>query len=268
MPRPAESSSSSFNPSLIRTAAEARLTMRRNEWHGFTSHQVPGYVQTNLVILPRADAYDFLVYCQRNPKACPLVEVTEPGDPEPRFSAPGADLRTDLARYAVYRHGRKVAEVTDLKRLWRKDLVAFLIGSSLTFDLALERAGVARSQVWVLDTKLKTVPAGRFHGPLVVTMRLMTAAQAITATQLTARFVAAHGAPVHVGDPALIGARLRRPMDGPPLQGVPRGLMPLFWACGVTPQRAAIASRIELMITHVSGYAFITDLKTDRVCQP
>jgi uncharacterized protein YcsI (UPF0317 family) len=257
----------SGNPSIT-TATDARRAMRRNEWIGYTNYRAPGYVQTNLVVLPKSDAYDFLLYCQRNPKSCPLLEVTEPGDPEPRFSAPGADLRTDLARYAVYRDGRLVEEVTDIRRYWRRDSVAFLIGSSLTFDEALERADIPRSQIWVLDTSIPTVPAGKFHGPLVVTMRWMTPAQAIVATQLTARFHAVHGAPVHVGDPRLIGARIDAPHFGPVVKRIPRGVMPVFWACGVTPQRAAIASKCRLMITHVSGYAFITDLKSDQICQP
>jgi uncharacterized protein YcsI (UPF0317 family) len=257
-----------FDQDSITTAAAARLAMRRNEWAGITTHQLPGLVQCNLVVLPCADAFDFLVFCQRNPKTCPVIEVTNPGDPEPRFSAPGADLRTDLARYAVYRQGRLVEEVTDIRRLWRDDLVAFLIGSSLTFDHALERAGVPRSQVWVLDTTISTVAAGKFRGPLVVTMRWMTPAQAVIATQLTARFPFNHGAPVHVGDPSLIGADLAHPLHGPVVKEIPREVMPVFWACGVTPQRVALASKIEFMITHVSGHAFITDLKADQFCIP
>src|SRR5439155_2681367 len=144
------------------TAVEARLAMRRGEWTGMTVHKVCGYVQCNLVMLPKTDAYDFLVFCQRNPKACPVIEVTDAGNPEPRQSAPGADLRTDLPRYAVIRQGKLVEEPTDVGHLWREDLVSFLIGSSLAFDHVLERAGVPRSQVWVLDTTIPTVPAGKF----------------------------------------------------------------------------------------------------------
>jgi uncharacterized protein YcsI (UPF0317 family) len=258
----------SFDPTAIRDAAEARLLMRRNEWIGTTTHQLPGCVQCNLVVLAKADAYDFLVYCQRNPKPCPLIEVTDPGDPEPKFSAPGADIRTDVARYAVFRSGRLDEEVTDIQNLWRADSVAFLIGSSLTFDFALERAGVPRSQVWVLDTKIPTAPAGKFSGPLVVTMRWMTAAQAVVATQLTSRFYMNHGAPIHVGDPQEIGADLLHPLHGPIVESIPSGVVPVFWACGVTPQRAALASSVERMITHVSGHAFITDLKADQICLP
>lgn len=242
--------------------------MRRGEWTGPTKHTVPGYVKCNLVVLPRADAYDFLVYCQRNPKPCPLVEVTDPGDPEPKMSAPGADLRTDLPRYAVYRNGAREEDVTDIRRLWRDDSVAFLIGSGMTFDDPLERAGVPKVKTWVLTTNIPTIPAGKFHGPVVVTMRCWTPAQAIIACQLTSRFPFYHGAPIHMGDPASIGADLTHPIVGEPLEKIPDGLMPVFWACGVTPQRAALEAKIELMITHTPGHAFITDLLADRICTP
>ena len=250
-------------------AQEARMAMRRGEWTGFTVFRVPGYVQCNLVVLPKRDAYDFLVFCQRNPRPCPVVEVTDPGDFEPKLSAPGADLRTDLARYAVYRNGHLDAEVGDIRDLWTDDSVGFLIGSSLTFDDALERAGVPKStQVWVLETALQTVPAGRFRGPLVVTMRWMTPAQAVIAAQLTGRFPFNHGAPIHIGDPEAIGADIEHPISGDPVREIPNGVMPVFWACGVTPQWVALASRLEWMITHVSGYGFITDLRADQVCIP
>ena len=213
-------------------AQEARLAMRNKQWTGPTKHTVPGYVKCNLVVLPRRDAYDFLLYCQRNPKPCPLIEVTDPGDPEPRMSAPGADLRTDLSKYAIYREGVRQEDRTDILELWSADSVGFLIGSGMSFDDPLERAGVPKTQTWVLNTTVPTVPAGRFHGPLVVTMRLMTPIQAIIATQLTARFVYTHGAPIHAGDPAGIGADLARPIVGQPLQRIPDGLTAVFWACG------------------------------------
>ena len=245
------------------------MAMRRGEWTGPTVYRVPGYVQCNLVVLPRADAYDFLLYCQRNPKPCPLIEVTDTGDPEPRHSAPGADLRTDLPRYAVYRNGIRGADVAEIRDLWREDSVGFLIGSSLTFDQALESAGVPKSKdVWVLRTAISTVPAGKFGGPLVVTMRWMTPAQAVIASQLTGRFPFNHGAPIHIGDPAAIGADLEHPIAGEPVTEIPEGTMPVFWACGVTPQVAAMESKPELMITHAPGHAFITDLRADEFCIP
>lgn len=250
-------------------AREARLAMRRGEWRGPTVHKLPGYVQCNLVVLPKDLAYDFLLYCQRNPRPCPIIEVTDPGKPEPVQSAPGADLRTDLPRYAVYRNGVRGEDVTDIVDLWQRDSVAFLIGSSLTFDHALERAGVPPSkEVWVLETKIPTVPAGVFRGPMVVTMRWMTPSQAIIATQLTGRFPFNHGAPIHIGDPEGIGADLKKPIYGEPVGEIPRGVLPVFWACGVTPQRAALEAKPDRMITHAPGHGFITDLRADRICIP
>lgn len=250
-------------------ALQARLAMRRGAWTGPTAFRVPGYVQCNLVILSEAEAYDFLLLCQRNAKACPLVEVTDCGLPEPRLSAPGADLRTDLPRYAVFRDGVKVEDMCDIRALWQEDSVGFLIGSSLTFDEALERAGVPKSEeVWVLNTDLPTVPAGRFEGSLVVTMRWMSPSQAIIATQLTSRYPFNHGAPIHVGDPAEIGADLTSPLVGNPVKDIPPGVMPVFWACGVTPQQTALLAKPELMITHAPGHGFITDLRADQFCLP
>jgi uncharacterized protein YcsI (UPF0317 family) len=252
------------------TEAElARLAMRRGEWTTGTTYKVPGFVQCNLVVLARSEAYDFLVYCQRNPKPCPIVDITDMGDPTPRRAAPGADLRTDLPQYAVYRYGEPQPFVTDIRHLWREDSVAFLIGSSLTFDDALERAGVPKNEiVWVLDSGIETFPAGKYRGRMVVTMRLMTPEQAIIATQLTSRFPYNHGAPVHIGDPAAIAADLAHPIVGRPVEQIPTGLVPVFWACGVTPQRVALQAKPELMITHRPGHAFISDLRADQICIP
>jgi uncharacterized protein YcsI (UPF0317 family) len=250
-------------------AAKARQAMREGRWTGPTVHKVKGYVQANLVVIARAEAYDFLVYCQRNAKACPVIEVTDPGDPEPRRTAPGADLRTDLPRYAVFRNGNKEGEVTDIRELWGEDSVAFLLGSSLSFDDALARAGVqAGDTVWALNTKVPTVPAGRYRGNLIVTMRLMSHEQAVAATQLTTRYIYTHGAPIHIGDPQVIGADLERPIYGPAIAKIPDGFIPVFWACGVTPQQAAIESKVELMIAHAPGHGFVTDLRSDAFCIP
>ena len=250
-------------------AQAARLAIREGRHRGSSRGLAMGYVQCNLVIVPQSHAYDMLLYCQRNQRACPLIEVLDAGCWEPKHSAPGADLRTDLALYAIYRHGRRVADETSIKHLWRDDLVAFLIGSGITFDQALERAGVPTDRHrWVLRSSLPTQPAGRFHGPLVVTMRWLTPTQVITATQVTARFPFNHGAPIHVGDPAAIGADLEAPLFGGAVPPLPDGLMPVFWACGVTPKSAAEASGIEFMITHAPAHGFITDIEADRFAQP
>ena len=248
---------------------QARLDIREGRHRGSTRGLAMGYVQCNLVVLGRDLAYEFLLYCQRNPKACPVIEVMDTGDPEPKTVAPGADLRTDLPLYAVYRHGERQADVRDVTDLWRDDFVSFLIGSGITFDDALERAGVPTTRDrWVLRSTLPTVPAGRFHGPMVVTMRWLTPRQAITATQVSARFPFNHGAPIHVGDPAAIGADLENPLFGPPVEEIPKDVVPVFWACGVTPQEAALAAKVDLMITHAPAHGFVTDLLADQFCTP
>jgi len=248
---------------------QERIDIREGRHTGTTRGLALGYVQCNLVVINQALSYEFLLYCQRNPRACPVIEVTDPGNPEPKMSAPRADLRTDLPLYAVYRKGAREPDRRNILDLWRPDSVAFLIGSGITFDQALERAGVPTTQNrWVLKTTLSTVPAGRFHGPLVVTMRWLTSEQAIVATQVTSRFPFNHGAPIHMGDPSAIGADLAHPLFGPPVGQIPDGIIPVFWACGVTPQEAALAAKVDFMITHAPAHGFITDLLADQFCIP
>jgi uncharacterized protein YcsI (UPF0317 family) len=247
-------------------AASARAAIRRGEWTGPTAGLAPGYTQANLVMLPEADALDFLRFCVRNPKPCPVLEVTDPGSPEPAATAPGADLRTDVPRYRVYRDGEPDGEPTDVRDAWRDDLVAFLIGCSFTFERALIAEGLPVRHIEqgvnapMYRTSRDCHPAGRFKGPLVVSMRPMTPEQAIRATQITSRYPTVHGAPVHVGDPRALGiASLAAPDYGDPVEIRP-GEVPVFWACGVTPQAVAAASGPELMITHAPGHMFVTDL--------
>jgi uncharacterized protein YcsI (UPF0317 family) len=251
-------------------AAGARAAARSGEWRGPTAGLAPGHVQANLVVLPERDAFDFLRFCVRNPRSCPVLEVTEPGSPEPSETAPGADLRTDVPRYRVYRHGELVAEPDDVTGEWREDMVAFLIGCSFTFERALLAEGLPVRHIEqgvnvpMYRTSVPTSPAGRFSGPLVVSMRPMTPAEAIRATQITTRYPTVHGAPVHVGDPGQLGiADLQAPDYGDPV-AVREGEVPVFWACGVTPQAVAAASRPELMITHAPGHMFVTDLDEAR----
>jgi uncharacterized protein YcsI (UPF0317 family) len=236
-----------------------------------TAGLAPHYAQANLVILPENWAFDFLRFCQANPKPCPVLEVTDPGDPMLKVAAPGADLRTDLPRYRIYRDGQMTEEVTDISDYWQDDLVGFLIGCSFSFEAALLDANIPvrhielGQNVPMYRTNIACQPAGRFHGPLVVSMRPMTPGQAIAATLITGRYAAVHGAPVHLGDPALIGiADVMQPDYG---EAVPirEGEMPVFWACGVTPQAAALASRPPLMITHAPGYMLVTDLVNDQL---
>jgi len=249
------------------TGTLVRRQARAGELTGPTSSLALGYVQANLVIVPQELAYDFLLFCQRNPKPCPLLEVTDVGSPEPRLVAPEADLRTDLPRYRVYRQGDMIDEPTDLHAWWRDDFVSFLLGCSFTFENALLEARLpvrhieAGCNVPMYRTNLLCRPAGVFRGPMVVSMRPLLPAQAVRAVQVCSRFPRAHGAPIHIGNPAAIGIpALDRPDFGDPVEVRP-GEVPVFWACGVTPQAVAMEVRPPLLITHKPGHMFVTDLR-------
>jgi uncharacterized protein YcsI (UPF0317 family) len=230
-----------------------------------TSGQAPGYAQANLVVLPRDWAFDMLLFAQRNPRPVPLLDVTDPGASRTAL-APDADLRTDLPRYRVWRDGELADEPTDVADLWREDLVAFLIGCSFSFEAALLDAGVPvrnieqGRNVSMYRTNVACRPAGRLSGPLVVSMRPIPAALVATAVQVTGRMPEVHGAPVHVGHPASLGIHdLAAPDFGDAVDPA-EGDVPVFWACGVTPQAALMASRPPLAITHAPGHMFVTDV--------
>lgn len=250
----------------VLSAREARALMRRGVWDKPTSGVAPGVAQANLVVLPQDLAYDFLLFCQRNPKPCPLLDVTEVGSPVPGFAAPGADLRTDLPRYRVYTHGELVDEPLSIETYWRDDLVGFLLGCSFTFEHVMIEAGMIPRHlecgctVPMYRTSLQCRPAGVFHGPMVVSMRPVAGSEVAQAVQISSRFPAVHGAPVHVGAPEAIGiADLTLPDWGDPVP-VRTGEVPVFWACGVTPQAVAMAARPPVMITHAPGHMFVTDI--------
>ena len=246
-----------------------RRDIRAGRLTGTSRGLAPGFVQCNLAIMPKAFAFDFMLYCQRNQRACPVLEVTDAGDPVPHKLAPNADLRTDCARYSVFVDGERQDDRTDITDLWRDDLVSFLIGSGITFDDAFERAGVpTHRDRWVVRTTQPTVSAGPFRGDLIATMRWLTPQQAITAVQVSARFPFNHGAPIHIGDPAAIGADIANPMFGGPVPPMPSDKTALFWACGVTPQSAAEAARLPLFIVHAAAHSFITDLPADSLMTP
>jgi uncharacterized protein YcsI (UPF0317 family) len=249
------------------SASEARLRIRRGEHTGHTGGLAPGYVQGNLAILPEAYAADFLRFCQRNPQACPLLAVSEPGDPSLPSLGRDIDIRCDVPRYRVWRDGELTEEPTDIQELWRGDLVSFLIGCSFSFEQALAEGGITLRHVEqgrnvaMYRTSIPTQPAGPFHGPLVVSMRPLRPTDAIRAIQITSRFPAVHGAPVHIGKPELIGiGDLSRPDYGDAVE-IRDDELPVFWACGVTPQAVAMAAKLPFCITHAPGCLLISDLK-------
>lgn len=230
-----------------------------------TSGWSAGWAQANIISLPRADAFDFLLFAQRNPKPCPILDVLDAGE----VSGPilDGDIRTDIPLYRVYRQGELVEEVPDVTAHWRGDLVTFLLGCSFTFEHPLVEAGVpvrhqaAGRNVAMYRTSRDCRSAGRFSGPLVVSMRGIPTHQVADAVRISARYPAVHGAPVHVGDPAALGiADLATPDfgDAPVLEP---GDVPVFWACGVTPQAVVMASRPELAICHAPGHMLITDAR-------
>jgi uncharacterized protein YcsI (UPF0317 family) len=246
------------------TPAQARERFRAGE-RVPTSGWCAGFTQANLIAVPQEYAYDVLLFTQRNPKACPVIEVTDPGGVQPVI-APGADLRTDLPGYRVYEEGRLVAETGDATEHWREDLVTFLIGCSFTFERALLDAQVpvrhltAGTNVPMYRTNRACRPAGRLHGPMVVSMRGVPADQVSAAVQVTSRFPSMHGAPVHVGDPGALGIEdLARPDYGD-VPVLADGDVPVFWACGVTPQAVVAAAAIPYAVSHAPGQMFISDM--------
>jgi uncharacterized protein YcsI (UPF0317 family) len=255
------------------TPAALRAACRAGRWDRPTAGLCDGFVQANLVAVPAEAAFDFLLFCQRNPRPCPLVEVLEAGRVEPD-SAPGADLRTDLPRYRVFRDGRLAAELAEVRDLWRADLVSFLVGCSFSFEEALARAGVPLRHVEtgrnvpMYRTARACASAGRFQGPLVVSMRPVPAGLVPLAVQVTARCERVHGAPIHAGDPAALGiADLSRPDHGDPVE-IREGEVPLFWACGVTPQEVVLTSQLPFCITHAPGHMFVTDRRNSELENP
>lgn len=260
-----------FGPAHARSAKQIRQVIREGGWRSTTAGLAPSQVQCNLVVLPAADAGDFLRYCQHNPRSCPLIHVGEPGQRVLEALGEDLDIATDVPLYRVFQHGEVVHEVCDISAHWHDQLVPFLLGCSFSFEEPLREAGIVlrhvtqQKNVAMYKTTIETVPAGRFAGPLVVSMRPMRAADAIRAVQVCSRFPLVHGAPVHLGNPALIGiADLQRPDFGDAVDILPDEL-PVFWACGVTPQVAIERARPAFAITHAPGHMLVTDLKNHQL---
>jgi len=245
----------------------ARLACRMGQVPGTTAGLAPGFVQGNLVILPREDAADFMRFAQANPKPCPIIGVSDVGSPHIPALGADLDIRTDIPGYRVWRDGECIAETGDVAEFWRDDLVSFVIGCSYSFEEALVEDGIEirhiteNKKVPMFRTSIATTPAGRFHGPLVVSMRPLKPADAIRAVQITSRYPAVHGAPVHLGLPSQIGIRDINAPDYGDAVTVRDDELPVFWACGVTPQAALAASKPPFAITHAPGSMLVTDLK-------
>ncbi|WP_027623362.1 putative hydro-lyase [Clostridium lundense] len=253
----------------IITGEQARNEIRTGNLKSPTPGIAYGYTQANLVVLPYKYAIDFFIFCQRNPKPCPILDVCEPGKFTPVLTAPSADIRTDIPKYRIYRNGEIKEEVNDILNLWSDDLVTFLLGCSFTFEKALSDAGIdirhieEEKNVPMYITNIECIPAGIFNGPMVVSMRPIPEELVKKATEITSKYPRVHGAPIHTGNPLKIGIKdISKPDFGDAVT-IKKGEVPVFWACGVTPQAAVMRVKPELVITHAPGYMFISDIKDD-----
>ncbi|MFJ6538419.1 D-glutamate cyclase family protein [Paenarthrobacter sp. NPDC091711] len=253
----------------VHTAARLRELISAGHWNKTTAGLLPGKQQANLVIVPKDKAFEFLLYCVRNPQACPIIAVTEPGNPIVTLGTTVADVRVALPRYRVWEHGELTAEPEDVINYWRPDSVGFLLGCSHTWEGPLERAGVdfGRSPQSPAPaayvSNLPTNPVGEMGGPLVVSVRLIPERQVSRTFEITARYPKGHGAPVHVGDPSAIGVQLLSPDFGPVPEPRP-GDVPVFWACGVTPQLFLPHIGADAVISHYPGHMFVFDHDVDE----
>jgi uncharacterized protein YcsI (UPF0317 family) len=251
-----------------RTGADVRAAARDGRWSRATHGLARGYLQANLAIVRERYAFDFLRFCQRNPQPCPVIDVTDPGDPEFSLAAPGSDVRTDLPGYCIYRDGALAAQVVDIKAHWHADSVAFLLGCSNSMDDVLLDAGIPQRHLESEDGRISVYvsnipcrPAGVFHGPVVVTMRPIPKHRVADAIAISSRYPQAHGAPVHVGEPERIGIKDLSRVDWGKYNPLSGDDVAVYWACGVTPHAIAMQARIPEMITHAAGHMFVTDLK-------
>jgi uncharacterized protein YcsI (UPF0317 family) len=253
------------------TPREIRALIRKGKWDKPTAGLAMGYAQANLVILPEKYAFDFLLFCQRNPKPCPLLEVLEPGRFQTEFLSSDADIRTDIPGYSIYRRGKLEGTVKEIRGFWKRDFVTFLLGCSFSFEEALLRSKIPirhieeNRNVPMFITNIPCKPAGVFHGPMVVTMRPIPPDKVTRAVQITARYASVHGAPIHIGDPSKIGIKnMSKPDFGDPVT-IKKGEIPVFWACGVTPQAVVMKAKPDLCITHAPGHMFISDLLNEEL---
>lgn len=247
--------------------AVVRQLIRNGEITGPTAGMCSGYAQANLVVLPKEQAYDFLLFTQRNPKPCPILEVSDVGSRELKFIAKGADIAKDIPKYRIYRYGELVEECTDVTSYWRDDLVSFLIGCSFSFEGELLEADVSvrhieeNCNVPMYNTNIPCAPAGIFSGNMVVSMRPLPYDQIVKSVLVTGAMPKVHGAPIHIGDPSVIGIQDINKPDYGDMVTINPGEVPVFWPCGVTPQAVVMNSKPEFVITHSPGHMLITDVK-------
>jgi uncharacterized protein YcsI (UPF0317 family) len=250
----------------LESGLAVRRACREGRWRGATAGLAKGYVQGNLVVMAAGVAEEFLEFCRRNPKPCPVIGCSAPGEARIPGLGEDLDIRTDLPRYRLWKSGELVGVTTDIAAWWRPDSVAIVLGCSFSFEEALLDAGVKLRHiaegrnVAMYRTSIDCVPAGRFKGPLVVSMRPLRPGDAIRAVEITGHFPAVHGAPVHIGLPHLIGIEdLAKPDYGDAIE-VRSDELPVFWACGVTPQAVIAAAKPDFAITHAPGAMLVTDL--------
>jgi len=247
--------------------SQVRGLIRKGEITSPTAGMCGGYAQANLVILPKDMAYDFLLFAQRNPKSCPILEVLEAGERSIRYMAKDADIATDIPKYRVYENGVLTGEYTDITRYWKDDFVSFLIGCSFSFEEELLESNITvrhieeQCNVPMYMTNIPCESAGIFSGNMVVSMRPIPYQDIPKAVSVTASMPRVHGAPIHIGDPAFIGIENIDQPDFGDKVTIKKGEVPVFWPCGVTPQAALMASKPAFAITHAPGHMFITDVK-------
>ena len=250
---------------------DVRNAIRDQSYRGHTAGLGAGFLQANLAIMPESYALDFMRYCQRNPKPCPLTGVSDTGNPMMTTMGKDIDIRTDIPVFNIYQQGQLTSEATDISDIWQDDFVVFALGCSFTFEHALQRAGISLwhiqndTTVPMFRSNIETVAAGPFHGRMAVSMRAIPKESLRKTIDVSSRYPLAHGAPVHWGDPKKIGIQdVSRPDWGDPAP-VAEGEIPVFWACGVTPQIAIEQAQLPICITHKPGHMLITDIAEDAV---
>ena len=255
-------------PSQLDSPADVRAAARAGDWHGSTRDAAPGYVQCNVVILPEDWAGEFDAWCVANPGVAPILARSEPGDPSLPALGADIDIRTDLPRYRVFKDGVP-GEADDLVDLWNEELVTFAFGCSFTLEEALRRAGISLAYERrgfggaIYSTAIDTIPTSRFAAPLVVSMRPLSPEDGLAARKVSERLPQLHGAPIHSGDPADIGVNLDQPLDAIGEVDIAPGEVPVFWACGVTPQFALERAQPPLAVTHLSAHMLVTDVRLE-----